>query len=164
MQYRYYFSFIICSAFLNFNYFKWGYDFILHQHSDFFPYINFCEFPVWVLGNSVQTYTVQCFYSINLFNNIMFITLWIWFTLLLLYNIIALLHWIIVLTPRYRINYFTRYIYGRNIQVFFLNYISSDLFLFVLYIENYGDSMLVTQFVKKLFDVYDAENFNKDFV
>uniref|UniRef100_A0A1I7ZJA7 Innexin n=1 Tax=Steinernema glaseri TaxID=37863 RepID=A0A1I7ZJA7_9BILA len=67
-----------------------------------FPRVVFCDVPYRSLGHETSgrsfanAYTIQCVLPINMFNEKIFVMLWLWLAVLVVINSINLVYWIIV--------------------------------------------------------------------
>lgn len=157
-------QFYILTKFFKFNYLLWGYTLLVRENIDYFPYINYCDFYMRTIDNSIQTYSVQCFFSINLLNKFIFIFIWIWFIFLYVVNLYSILHLGIKFTYRYRMYIFKKYFKGRHSRKFACNFISADLFLLFLFVEHNENFLYCNNFCRNLYTLYENSQFNSDIV
>lgn len=92
-------QFFILSLFLGLNYWNFGLDAMTSltqtgrwQDHYTFPRIGLCDYKVRQMAN-VQTFSVQCVLSVNLFLEKMYLLLWFWMIGLMAANIINLCMW-----------------------------------------------------------------------
>ncbi|CAG5126001.1 unnamed protein product, partial [Candidula unifasciata] len=91
-------QFIMLTAFLKFNYWTYGLQVLQHLGGkwvdiDHFPRVVMCDFEIRQLQN-IQTYTLQCVLSINLFIEKIFAIAWFWLFLLTVASIINFVSWL----------------------------------------------------------------------
>ena len=94
-------QFFLLSAFLDLNFWRFGIDAMTvwkkngrWQDLYNFPRIGHCDYDLRQLQN-IQTMTVQCVLSINMFLEKMYLVLWFWLILLLVCNSVNLFQWIL---------------------------------------------------------------------
>ncbi|NP_001191594.1 pannexin 6 [Aplysia californica] len=94
-------QFFLLSAFLDLNFWRFGIDAFTiwnkkgrWQDLYNFPRIGLCDYKVRQLEN-IQTLSVQCVLSINLFLEKMYLILWFWLVMLLVFNTVNMIQWII---------------------------------------------------------------------
>lgn len=156
------FQFTILSKLLGFNYFEWGFLFLFAQTDDPFPYVNFCDFHLCTLAN-IQIYSVQCFYSINLLNKIVFISLWIWLVILFALNLFCIASWLVMISPYYRIHLFKKY-FRKSTARNFVSFISLDLYMLIIFISKTENFFVANDFILLLHELYIDESFIDDIV
>ncbi|KAK0424989.1 hypothetical protein QR680_008967 [Steinernema hermaphroditum] len=100
----------LLNSFLGTEYRFWGFGVLQDllegrgwRQSGAFPRVVFCDVPFRSLGNenvprsSGVGYTLQCVLPINMFNEKIFILLWIWLAVLAVLNTLNLFYWIFVM-------------------------------------------------------------------
>ena len=156
-------QYYIVTKFLGFNYLLWGIEFILTKNLENFTYINYCELSIMTLGN-LQTYSIQCFLSINILNKLVFLSLWFWFAFLLACNIFTIMNFLITFIYSYRLNHFKRYLKNCYMSKFISHFVSSDIYLLFLFIESQSNIVNTMQFCSLLYKIYRDTEFNKDII
>ncbi|KAI6236861.1 Innexin [Aphelenchoides besseyi] len=80
------------------------------EESGNFPRVTLCDFEVRVLGNN-QRHSVQCVLVINIFNEKIFVLLWLWFSILFVLATLDGLYWFsISLFHRDRLRFILRHL------------------------------------------------------
>lgn len=80
------------------------------QQSGIFPRVTMCDMQARTMGQ-VQRFSFQCVLTINLFNEKIFLFLWIWFGLLFILTLISFLYWCMVtLCPCFPRNFINRHL------------------------------------------------------
>ena len=101
-------QFFLLNAFLSFNFTGYGpegVDKLLSGEnwldSPRFPRVTMCDFMVRRLGSNQHWYAVQCNLPINMYNEKIFLGIWMWLIVLTVLNILSIFPWIISLSrPR----------------------------------------------------------------
>nr|KAG5713880.1 hypothetical protein BaRGS_024507 [Batillaria attramentaria] len=163
-------QFFMLSAFLGLNYWNLGIDAMreLNKYGRWqdhytFPRIGLCDYKIRQMAN-VQTFSVQCVLSINLFLEKMYLIMWFWMVGLLAANIVSLGIWFYgEVMPGRAERFMSRYIRLLDIdnahdktifKLFVLNYLRSDgVFIIRMVVKNAG-GMLSTDLVKQMWLVF----------
>lgn len=102
-------QFFLLNAFLSFNFVTYGpegFRKLLSEEIWFesprFPHVTMCDFMVRRLGSNQHWYAVQCTLPINIFNEKIFLGVWLWLIILMVVNFISIISWVIDLTPNRR--------------------------------------------------------------
>ena len=81
-------------------------NYFLHNNDWFesprFPRVTMCDFMIRHLGSNQHWYSVQCNLPINMYNEKIFLILWIWLIILTILNISSVVFWFAVLMPHRR--------------------------------------------------------------
>jgi hypothetical protein len=110
-------QFFLLNAFLSFNFTTYGAEGLAKlfssehwMESPRFPLVTMCDFMVRRLGSNQHWYAIQCNLPINLFNEKIFLGIWIWLIVLTLLNILSIISWIIALTKGRRLAAIKKYL------------------------------------------------------
>jgi hypothetical protein len=103
-------QFFLLNAFLSFNFTTYGPEAINKLFSSNidvlesprFPRVTMCDFMVRRLGSNQHWYAVQCNLPINMFNEKIFLGVWLWLIILTILNIFSIISWIVALTKSRR--------------------------------------------------------------
>ena len=151
-----YVQFEFLSLFFGFNFIIYGYEALRQNSHEYFPYVNFCDVSRRTLGNPIND-SIQCFFSVNLFNKIAFISIWLWLIILLIYNLISFLYWIIILFFRNRDLFYKKYL--PNSRSVDLSKLSADMHLVILFIDSFEHPHYVSEFIDCLHNICTEMDF-----
>ncbi|XP_059174229.1 innexin unc-9-like isoform X2 [Physella acuta] len=109
-------QFFLLSSFLDINFWTFGIKAMetfgkkgRWQDHHTFPRVGFCDYKIRQLYN-LQTFTVQCVLSINLFLEKMYLIFWFWLVILLAFNTVNLIQWILrSIVPSIGGNFLSKY-------------------------------------------------------
>jgi innexin len=79
------------------------------HESGHFPRVTMCDFAIRGLGQKTKNFTVQCVLMINLFNEKIFLSLWLWYMILLIIVAANFIFWIVRLYTHSRRVQFIRH-------------------------------------------------------
>ncbi|KAK6165289.1 hypothetical protein SNE40_022240 [Patella caerulea] len=101
-------QFLVLSKFLKINFFQYGVtaamkqtDWTRWEDDEVFPRIALCDFHIRQLQN-IQTFTVQCVLSVNMFIEKIFMIQWVWFLFMLLLTSVGIFRSFVDKLSRYR--------------------------------------------------------------
>ena len=77
-------------------------DGVDRYESSRFPRVTMCDFMIRELGSNQHWYTVQCNLPINIFNEVIFLSIVTWLVVLTTMNIMSIIVWIFLLTESSR--------------------------------------------------------------
>jgi hypothetical protein len=110
-------QFFLLNAFLSFNFSSYGVEAIrkLFSGDDWFesprfPRVTMCDFMIRHLGSNQHWYAIQCTLPINLYNEKIFLGIWIWLIVLTILNFFSIISWIISLTKPRRLATVKKYL------------------------------------------------------
>lgn len=168
-------QFFLLSAFLDLNFWSFGISALkfLGKQGNWqdhynFPRIGYCDYKIRQLQN-VQTFTVQCVLSINLFLEKMYLILWFWLLILLVFNSVNLLQWMVKsLRPHSGESFLMKYILLLGIDSndqkklfmkFVHTYLRADGMFMLRIMALNTNEMLVLDLIKHLWEKFkDAHN------
>jgi hypothetical protein len=161
-------QFFILNAFLSFNFTHYGFAAISKlfrseqwYESPRFPRVTMCDFMVRRLGSNQHWYAVQCTLPINLYNEKIFLALWLWLIILTILNILSIISLIVALTKKRRLATIAKYLQvirdvplKRNrINEFedFVDYLHLDGFLIFRIFAHNTDDLVAGQILEHLY-------------
>jgi hypothetical protein len=111
-------QFFLLNVFLSFNFTGYGPEAINKLfgggedwfESRRFPRVTMCDFMVRRLGSNQHWYSVQCNLPINMFNEKIFLGIWLWLIILTILNVLSIISWIIALTKPQRLAIIKKYL------------------------------------------------------
>uniref|UniRef100_A0A914DW88 Innexin n=1 Tax=Acrobeloides nanus TaxID=290746 RepID=A0A914DW88_9BILA len=138
-----------------------------------FPKISFCDLQWRNLGQ-INRFTIQCFLSVNTFNEFIYVTLWFWILFLTIITLINFIYELIILFNQKMQDKMLRHHlkrekqqnpeFSNNFEVVFnrvfTNGISSDIILFIRFIERYSGTIMADDFCAQLL----AQHTQNDYV
>nr|QIC55131.1 innexin 7 [Lymnaea stagnalis] len=166
-------QFFCISAFLNLNYWTFGYD-ILRTFTETgewvdevnFPRMSLCDFKIHHLAN-VNTFTVQCVLSVNIFLEKMFLVLWFCLVFMLAANTFSLVKWSFQLLSERRITEFmTKYtgmifpdtsennVSEKDLKHLVRRYLKADGVFVVKMVESNTTDMLTLDLIRQIWLYY----------
>uniref|UniRef100_A0AC35G3Z6 Innexin n=1 Tax=Panagrolaimus sp. PS1159 TaxID=55785 RepID=A0AC35G3Z6_9BILA len=137
------------------------------EQSGVFPRVSLCDFTVRVMGN-IQDYTIQCVLVINIFNEKIFIFLYLWYLFLLMFTLGSFCYWwVVAFCPCYNVGYIARHLemsedpvsvddyeVRKNIRQFVRNYLKADGMFAIRMLSTYSGVIFGTDLVKALWASY----------
>ncbi|XP_059174230.1 innexin unc-9-like [Physella acuta] len=166
-------QFVMLSAFLKFNYWTYGFQVLQHLGGkwvdvDHFPREVLCDFQVRQLQN-VQTFTLQCVLSINLFIEKIFAIAWFWLFLLSIASAINFIMWTFdIFFSKRREHFIEKYlvILGDKgsktertlFQKFVHHYLRDDGVFLLRSVGNNSSEIIVMDLIKVLWTRFKMEN------
>jgi hypothetical protein len=110
-------QFFLLNAFLSFNFGAYGVEAInkLFSGEDWFesprfPRVTMCDFMIRHLGSNQHWYAIQCNLPINIYNEKIFLAIWIWLIVLTILNVLSIIVWIISLSKNRRLATIKKYL------------------------------------------------------
>jgi hypothetical protein len=186
-------QFFLLNAFLSFNFTAYGAEGFSKLFSSGhwiesprFPLVTMCDFMIRHLGSNQHWYAIQCNLPINMYNEKIFLGVWIWLLILTVLNVLSIIYWIISLTRRRRLAAIKKYLRisstpsgekesllsstttsrnGRmdmtNDYSEFNNYMHTDGFLIFQIIANNTNELAAGQIIEHLYRSYEPRSRNQ---
>lgn len=163
-------QFFMLSAFLGLDYWYFGIN-AMHELSKngrwqdlyTFPRVGMCDYKIRQMAN-VQTFSVQCVLSINLFLEKMYLLVWFWMVGLMVANIISLGMWFYnEVMPGRTEGFMSRYARLLGIdnahdktlfKLFVFNYLRRDGVFIIRMVEKNVGGLLTTDLVRQMWQVF----------
>lgn len=117
---------------------------IADDKSTIFPYVTMCDILIRRLGNP-QTYTLQCVLPINMFMEVIYVVVWLWFVIVAISTLSSIIMWTIRLTVL-KHRYIAKHVDDSKLT----DYLKSDGLLLVHLIGHNTDTMTVSEFIGML--------------
>lgn len=168
-------QFMLLNSFFDINYAWWGFQVIRDVvqgkewvDSGYFPRVTLCDFSVRALGQR-QNFTVQCVLMINMFNEKIYLFLWVWLCFIGVCTSINFVYWMFTLVPSYcRYRFIHKYLRigaemtnstddRRLVEKFVSKALRSDGVLLMRFISGHTGDMLVTELMFRLFQEFIAK-------
>ena len=171
-------QFFMLSAFLGLNYWNFGLDAMTTftktgrwQDHYTFPRIGLCDYKIRQMAN-VQTFSVQCVLSINLFLEKMYLMLWFWMIGMLAANIVNLCLWFVdnvIPTRNERFMFAYAKMMGLEtkhdmtiFRLFAFNYLRRDGVFIIRMVAKNTSSLLALDLVKELWKCFSEDLEKRD--
>ena len=186
-------QFFLLNAFLSFNFSSYGAEGFAKLFSSGhwiesprFPLVTMCDFMIRHLGSNQHWYAIQCNLPINMYNEKIFLGVWIWLIILTILNFLSIIFWLITLTKGRRLATIKKYLristtpsvekeillssttptrlerMGRPFLDYsgFTNYMHVDGFLIFQLIANNTDELAAGQIIEHLYRNYEPQTLN----
>ncbi|CAF0896310.1 unnamed protein product [Adineta steineri] len=183
-------QFFLLNSFLSFHFTGYGVEALskLFSGDDWFesprfPRVTMCDFMIRHLGSNQHWYAIQCNLPINIYNDKIFLGVWLWLIILTILNILSIIGWVISLTSGRRVSITKRYLnvnqslspegetllsttskiskYNREIDATgFTEYMHLDGFLIFDIIAKNTDEIIAGQIIEHLYRNYEPPTRN----
>uniref|UniRef100_A0A0N4ZD13 Innexin n=1 Tax=Parastrongyloides trichosuri TaxID=131310 RepID=A0A0N4ZD13_PARTI len=135
-----------------------------------FPRVTFCDFVIKSIGND-HPYTVQCVLMVNIFNEKIFMFLWLWFSIILVLSIINIFYniWIYLPEKNRRTVAFRYMDYekcikkGTQFKIFCKDGLRADGILLLGFIECHAGTTIARLIMDNLYDKFFHEKPSEEF-
>ncbi|CAF1350857.1 unnamed protein product [Rotaria sordida] len=110
-------QFFLLNTFLSFHFTSYGPQGInkLFTNDDWFesprfPRVTMCDFMIRHLGSNQHWYAIQCNLPINIYNEKIFLGIWIWLIVLTILNFLSMIFWMVSLAKTRRVATIKKYL------------------------------------------------------
>lgn len=179
-------QFFLLNTFLSFHFTGYGVESLnkLFSGEDWFesprfPRVTMCDFMIRHLGSNQHWYAIQCNLPINMYNEKIFLGIWIWLLVLTALNVASMVSWIISLSGGRRLATTRKYLHvnratspesesllsttvksRRADDMHFTEYMHLDGFLIFKIIAHNTDEVAAGQIIEHLYRNFEAPNRN----
>ncbi|CAF0830369.1 unnamed protein product [Adineta ricciae] len=179
-------QFFLLNAFLSFHFTGYGVESLnkLFSGEDWFesprfPRVTMCDFMIRHLGSNQHWYAIQCNLPINMYNEKIFLGIWIWLLVLTALNIASMISWIISLSGSRRLSTTKKYLHVSRVtspenesllsttvksrradDLDFTEYMHLDGFLIFKIIAHNTDEVAAGQIIEHLYRNFEPLNRN----
>ncbi|CAF1604793.1 unnamed protein product [Rotaria magnacalcarata] len=180
-------QFFLLNTFLSFHFTSYGPEALnkLFSGEDFFesprfPRVTMCDFMIRHLGSNQHWYAIQCNLPINIYNDKIFLGIWVWLIVLVILNLLSIIPWILFLKQGQRSaairNYLrmskqptadekesllsstkVSFLHQGDKTEEFINYLRIDGFLILHIIARNTDDIVAGQIVDHLYKNFEPE-------
>jgi len=166
-------QFVMLTEFLKFNYWTYGFEVMEHLGGkwvdiEHFPRVVMCDFEIRQMQN-IQTFSLQCVLSINLFIEKIFAVIWFWLIILMVASFINFGMWCYdIFMSRRREHFVEKYliILGENnsrkdrslFKKFVQNYLRDDGVFLLRSVGNNSSEIILMDLIKDLWENFRKQN------
>lgn len=168
-------QFVMLTEFLKFNYWTYGFEVMEHLGAsnkwvdiEHFPRVVMCDFEIRQMQN-IQTFSLQCVLSINLFIEKIFAVIWFWLVILMVASFINFGMWCYdIFMSRRREHFVEKYliILGENnsrkdrslFKKFVQNYLRDDGVFLLRSVGNNSSEIILMDLIKDLWENFRKQN------
>ncbi|CAF1212384.1 unnamed protein product [Didymodactylos carnosus] len=149
-------QFLLLNAFLSFQHgFRALGNFFVDANafeSPRFPRVTMCDFMIRHLGSNQHWYAIQCNLPINLYNEKIFLGIWLWLIILTVINLISICLTLYSLIRSSRICFVEQHLTEKEDINSFTDYLQPDGYLVIRIISNNTDDIVTADILNHLYE------------